>query len=180
MMIDSMKSEFSVDYEYGFSFSLRHCVYVYFFTLKLQKCLSKWFLWRFRTIGDTFYWDTCSWKEQLEKNEKLESLKLESFCLSWKESSEVGKYRAKLEGFFWSWKVSLKLETFQLQLNFSTSPRTFQLRPELFNFNLSNFISDFPTSRSFQLPFPTTRIPSKTIWNYIIVVKIVWKPSGIV
>ena len=34
MTIGSLKSEFSVDYEYGFSFSLRHYVYV-----KLRKIL---------------------------------------------------------------------------------------------------------------------------------------------
>ena len=53
--------------------------------------------------------DTCSWKGQLEravgKNEKLESfkmesLKLKSFCLSWKEPREIGKNREKLESSF--------------------------------------------------------------------------------
>ena len=31
--------------------------------------------------------------------DKLESLKLDSFCLSWKEPSENGENRAKLESF---------------------------------------------------------------------------------
>ena len=74
--------------------------------------------------------NTCSWKGQLETF-NLESLKLESFCLQWKEPSEigknraklertersgkepseVGKNRAKLERTERSWKVSLKLES---------------------------------------------------------------------
>jgi len=37
---------------------------------------------------------------------KLESLKLESFCLSLKKPSKVGKNRAKLERTERSWKVS--------------------------------------------------------------------------
>ena len=50
------------------------------------------------------------------KNEKLESyqlesLKLESFCLSWKEPSEVGKNPTKLESFKLE---SPKLESFCL------------------------------------------------------------------
>ena len=40
--------------------------------------------------------DTSSLKGQLESF-KLESLKLEKFCLSWEEPSEIGKNRAKLE-----------------------------------------------------------------------------------
>ena len=54
--------------------------------------------------------DALSWKEQLEKNEKLKSFKLESpdletFCFnwkakrSWKELSEVGEFLLKLENF---------------------------------------------------------------------------------
>ena len=66
----------------------------------------------------TDFRDTCSWKEQLEKNEKLESfnlesLKLESFCLSWKEPSEVEKNRAKLERTQRSWKVSFEVGKFR-------------------------------------------------------------------
>ena len=45
------------------------------------------------------------------KNEKLESLKLESFCLSWKEPSEVGKNRAKLESTTEVGKWLMKLES---------------------------------------------------------------------
>ena len=55
------------------------------------------------------------------KNEKLEN-----FCSSWKESSEVGE---------------------DFNLNFPTSLVTFQLQPEPSNFNLSNF-SFFPTART--------------------------------
>ena len=62
----------------------------------------------------TDFRDTCSWKEQLEKNEKLESfnlesLKLKSFCLSWKEASEVAKKQAKLERTDQGWKVSFEV-----------------------------------------------------------------------
>ena len=45
------------------------------------------------------------------KNEKFESLKVESFCLSWKERSEVRKDHAKLERTERSRKVSLQLES---------------------------------------------------------------------
>ena len=58
--------------------------------------------------------DTRSWKGQLDKNEKFESPKFESFCLSWKEPSEVGKPRAKSEGIERSWKFLRKLESFPL------------------------------------------------------------------
>ena len=51
------------------------------------------------------------------KNEKLDrfklkSLKLVSFCLSWKDPSVVGKNRAKLKRIDRSWEISLKLESF--------------------------------------------------------------------
>ena len=98
---------------------------------------------KIHSIGWLMNWDNCSWKGQLERTR------------SWKVwSRKVWSWRV------WSGKVG-KLSNFSS--NFPTSVRTFQLRPELFNFNLSNFISDFPTwnfptSRSFQLPFPTTRI----------------------
>ena len=44
---------------------------------------------------------------------KLESLKFESFCLSWKEPSEVGKNQAKLERTDQSWKVSFEVGKFR-------------------------------------------------------------------
>ena len=55
------------------------------------------------------------------KNEKLESfklvsLKLESFCLSWKEPSEVEKNRAKLERTQRSWKEPSKVGKLLLKL----------------------------------------------------------------
>ena len=106
--------------------------------------------------------DRCSWKGQLEKTSfKSESLQLENFCLSWKEPSEVGKNPAKLERTDRSWKISFEVGKFWLKFtsNFPTLPRTFQFRLEFSNFKLSNFILDFPTSCSFQLPFQTTRIP---------------------
>ena len=40
-----------------------------------------------------------SWKNEKLKSFKLENLKLESFCLSWKEPSEVGFFFLKLESF---------------------------------------------------------------------------------
>ena len=46
------------------------------------------------------------------RNEKLESLKLKSFCLSWKEPSVVGKNRAKSEKTGEVGKFLLKLESF--------------------------------------------------------------------
>ena len=53
--------------------------------------------------------NTCSWKGQLEtvvgKNEKLESLKLESFA-------EVGKNQTKLERAVPSWKASFEVGKF--------------------------------------------------------------------
>ena len=83
--------------------------------------------------------NTCSWQRQLKRNEKLESLK--SFCLSWNELSEVGK-PGEL-------KKNRSIETFQLQLYFPTSRRTFQPWPRLSNIIHSNF-SFFSNSR-FQL-----------------------------
>ena len=50
-----------------------------------------------------------SWKEREVGKFNLESLKLESFCLSWKEPSEVGKKQAKLERTDQSWKVSFEV-----------------------------------------------------------------------
>ena len=55
------------------------------------------------------------------KNEKLESfnlesLKLESFCLSWKEPSEVGKNGAKLQSLNELGKLSLKLARMTVML----------------------------------------------------------------
>ena len=47
---------------------------------------------------------------------KLESQKLESFCLSWKEPSEVGKPRAKSEGTERSWEVSAEVGKFPFSL----------------------------------------------------------------
>ena len=49
------------------------------------------------------------------KNVKLESLKSESFCLSWKEHSEVGTNRAKLERFERSWKEPSEVGKFLLK-----------------------------------------------------------------
>ena len=41
-----------------------------------------------------------SWKKREAGKFKLASLKLEKFCLGWKEPSEVGKDQAKFESFF--------------------------------------------------------------------------------
>ena len=82
----------------------------------------------------------------------MKSLKLESLCLSWKEPSDVRKIFPKLVSFA---EVFPTLAvTFQFQLNFPTSSRTFQLHSFQFYVELSNF-------SFFQLPFPTTRIPLK-------------------
>ena len=56
-------------------------------------------------------WKGFQKNEKLERF-KLESLKLESFCLNWKEPSEVEKNRAKLQRTKRSWKGSLKMENY--------------------------------------------------------------------
>ena len=110
-----------------------------------------------------------SWKErevgkfQVEKSEVGKFL-LERAYRSWKEPSEVGSFPTLLSLF----QVQFKLSNFISHL--LTSARTFQLRHELFNFNLSNFILDFPTSRSFQLPFPSTRIPFQVYFRTFVVI----------
>ena len=84
----------------------------------------------------------------VEKNQKLESFKLECFCLSLKEPSKVGKDRVKLEKTVRSWKELSKVGKFILKLESFAAvlAENFQLRRELSNFNHSNFISDFPTT----------------------------------
>ena len=113
-------------------------------------------------------WDTCSWKGQLEKTRSLKGLS--SKVWSWKELIEVGKLLLKLENsvfnFIDSFQVQSKFPTYSV-INFScsfqvqpelwpelsnfgpsfpTSARTLQLRREVSNFILSDFISDFSTS----------------------------------
>ena len=56
---------------------------------------------------------------------------------------------------YWQY-VETRIRSFQLLLIFPASVRTFQLHRVLSNFILSDFMSDFPTSRFFELPFPTT------------------------
>ena len=79
------------------------------------------------------------------KSEKLETLKLESSKLNWKERN---------------WKIRAKVVKF-LENYFNIALKTFQLRSVLSNLN-GNFITSefstqiFPTSRFFELPFPTT------------------------
>ena len=51
-----------------------------------------------------------SWKNEKLESFKLKSLTLESFCLSWKEPSEVGKNRAQLESLNELGKLSRKSE----------------------------------------------------------------------
>merc|ERR1711917_77925 len=77
------------------------------------------------------------------------------------------------------------IQTFQLQRNFPTSKEAFQLRSVLSNFTrffptsigsfqfllaLSNFSETFQlkTSRSSQLPFPTTRIPKNETYHQVL------------
>ena len=78
----------------------------------------------------------------------------------------VGKYRANFETNP-TWIVAIQLQCFfltwskifqfkQSLFNFSCA---FQLWLELSNITLYNFISNFPTSPSYQLKFPTTCIP---------------------
>jgi len=128
-----------------------------FFVLKMNKnfapkrhisvkCLR--YVWIERTVGNN---------DKLE-NFKLESPKLESFCLSWKEPSEIWKNPAKLERTELNWKEPSEVGklnqnspissvALQLRLSFLTSARTFQLQLEL-----SKFSANFPTSvGSFQL-----------------------------
>ena len=62
-----------------------------------------------KTVEEALRRYTCSWKRQF-KNHKFESLELESFCLSWKGPSEVGKDQVKSERTERSRKVSLQLE----------------------------------------------------------------------
>ena len=96
--------------------------------------------------------DTCSWKGQL-KTFKLESLKLESFCLNWKEPSELGKNRAKLEKIERCWKEPSKvgkylrtfksfqfLFTFPALVEVSNTNDSLQLNFKPFNFN-SHFLN---------------------------------------
>ena len=79
----------------------------------------------FIPILNHWFRDTCSWKGELEKKKletfKLESQKFESFCLSWKEPSKVGKKRAKLETSKskWIWDTT-SVTAFQLRWLFPT------------------------------------------------------------
>ena len=77
-----------------------------------------------------------SWKIKKLESFKLASLKLESFCFSLKEPSEVRKNRAKLKRMERCWKEPSKVEK-----AFSNFSCTFQLQSELFNFG-----AYFPTS----------------------------------
>ena len=60
--------------------------------------------------------DTCIAKNEKLESFNLESLRLKSFCLSWKEPSEVGKDRAKLERFERNWEVSSAVGKFWVKL----------------------------------------------------------------
>jgi len=48
-------------------------------------------------------------EKAVEENEKFESLKLESFCLSWKEPSEVGNFHCSRKVLAEVGKLWLKL-----------------------------------------------------------------------
>ena len=70
---------------------------------------------------------------------------------SWKKRElgkfEVRKFIFKFKSTNWSWKVSDAVLSNQ----------------KFFNFIFSNFISNFPTSHFFELPFPTSCIPFSTL-----------------
>ena len=89
------------------------------------------------------------------KNEKLESLKLKNFCLSWKEPSEIGKHRSKMESFAEvgksqaklerterSWKEPIEVVKIELKLESTTEVGKWLQK------KLSNFAWFFPTSIS--------------------------------
>ena len=70
------------------------------------------------------FWDTCSWKGQLERTRNWKalswkvrswkvSLKLERAKRNWKEPIEVGKNRAKLERIERNWKASFEVGKFR-------------------------------------------------------------------
>ena len=99
------------------------------------------------------YRDTCSCKGPLERTRSWEVLSWKVW--SWKDPSEVGKNREKLERIERNWKVSFEVGKFR----WSCTARTFQLCSELSNFNLSNFIPDFPTS-IFPISFQTFQLQS--------------------
>ena len=65
-----------------------------------------------KTVEEALRRYRCSWKGQF-KNHKFESLELESFCLSWKGPSEVGKDQVKSERTERSRKVSSEVGKFR-------------------------------------------------------------------
>ena len=79
--------------------------------------------------------DICSWKEKVVKTR------------SWKVRMEVGKKHVG--------KFESKLKYFSL---LNTALETFQLRMVLSNLNGNFLTSNFPTSRFFQLFFPSSFI----------------------
>ena len=86
------------------------------------ECTQDRFNLSFRFFNSDFWWrDTCNWKVQLE------ILKLGSFCLSWREPREVGKFRLKLENFA-DLGISIGLSNFN-----ESFPRWFKI------FQLQNF-----------------------------------------
>ena len=119
--------------------------------------------------------DTCSWKGQLERTRNWKvlswkalswkvwswkvSLKLERAKKSWKEPSEVGKFNwltfpTSVVAFQSQWFFQLNWKLSNFYSHFSTSARTFQLKPELFNFSANFLTSFFPIScLTFQLVF---------------------------
>ena len=156
-----------------------------FLNLKKTFTVSRRYeLWSYTLIKNTLwklicfqpFWrnmverDSSSWKRQLEKTRswklsvlvggnqaKLKvSLQSESSGWSWKALAEVGKFK-------WTWKMNCytNWEFFQLNQSLSNFSCTFQLRPEVSNFNFLISLRTFQP-KSFVLPtysFLITCIP---------------------
>ena len=106
-------------------------------------------------MGRTRSWKVLKWKVRNE----IEKIEVEKFGRSTKVRGEVGKFELKLEtGPF---QLRLVLSNFAEFL--PTSFGSFQHRLALSNLNRNFPTKNFSTSRSFQLPFPTSCILSPSL-----------------
>ena len=113
--------------------------------------------------------NTCSWKGQFERTRSWN-------FLSWKVQNEigkieVGKFEQKSESSWRIWKVRAEVGKLELKLENTTEVGNWLMKLEILDWTwkdpievgklnwYKNDYKNFPTSRSFQLPFPTTRIP---------------------